>query len=560
VPEVVVPRDVRGAVNVVLVAAAMLLALPSVAGAWTATLADGRLTIADGAGRADAIALVDDGGGLRVVNEGALGLEGAAPAGCLAASGDLLCAAGIVTAVSVDAGGGDDRVEDDSSLALVAGGGAGDDQLLGGAADDVLDGGDGADRLTGGAGEDRLAGVAGDDELSGGAGIDRLDGGDGRDRLDGGDAGDALIGGADADTLYGGAANDALDGGDGDDVLDGGAGDDVLDGAGGDDVLQAAQGADVLHGGAGADRLVASGVEATELDGDDGDDTLQGGPARDLLDGGGGDDALDGGDGPDVLAGGLGHDTADYGQRVAPVAVTIGAGADDGARGEQDDVRGDVEQVRGGAGDDLLTAGADAAQLRGGLGNDTLRGGAGADLLDGGEGDDRLLARSSTADKDVVRCGAGVDGFDADRSDAVAADCESGRVDGVAVDSVAQLRGGPSLALLAPSVRVVRVDRRNRFALNVACGARTVGRCAVKLVVRAKFGRRTLRIGRARFRLAAGKARLVRLRVPRPAARALRRADRGGFAARMDMSVVDALGRAARQRVALRAEFARSRR
>jgi Ca2+-binding RTX toxin-like protein len=531
-----------------------LLARPAGALAWTASLDAGRLTIVDGAGADDAIALLDDGPNLRVEHDAGPGLEGAAPARCTAASGDLLCPAAAVAAVEVHAGAGDDAVEDDSAVAsFTAFGEAGDDALIGGAGNDVLDGGEGNDALTGGLGDDRLFGGAGDDTLSGGAGDDVLDGGGGRDALDGGAGADTLAGDADADTLVGGAGNDTLDGGAGDDVLDGGAGDDVVSGGDGDDLLQSSQGDDVLHGAAGDDRLLASGGDPVVLDGGDGDDALLGGDADDQLLGGAGDDRLDGGAGADVLSGGAGNDAVDYGQRVAPVFVTIGAGSDDGAAGEHDTVEGDVEQVLGGAGNDVLAAGAGSVQLHGGLGNDTLRGGPGADVLDGGAGDDRIFARSASADHDAVRCGDGTDAFDADRSDQVASDCESGHVDGIAIGSPSQLRTPPAVSFTGPSQLVVHVDARGRFALEVHCRSQTTGRCDVRLTVRATLGRRTLRIAAARLRIAPAATRRVRLRVPVRALRALRRADRTGFGGRVELAVGDALGRATRQRAALRA-------
>ncbi|WP_338846901.1 calcium-binding protein [Massilia sp. W12] len=55
----------------------------------------------------------------------------------------------------------------------------------------------------------------------------------------------------------------------------------------------------------------------------------------------------------------------------------------------------------GGAGDDVLQAGADGSALAGGAGNDTLRGGAGDDLLDGGSGDDVFML--GQGGKDLIR-------------------------------------------------------------------------------------------------------------------------------------------------------------
>jgi Ca2+-binding RTX toxin-like protein len=549
-------RGARGTLALAAVVAAglTLLAVPAGALAWTASLSAGKLTVVDAAGADDAIALVDEGASLRVENDDGPGLEGAAPAPCTAATGDLLCPAATVAAVEIHGGAGADTIENDSGVAsFTAFGEAGDDTLIGGAGSDVLDGGEGNDRLTGGLGNDRLSGGAGDDDLSGGAGADVLNGGDGRNLLDGGAGTDSLTGGAGGDTLFGGAGNDRLDAAAGDDVLDGGPGDDIVHGDDGNDLLQSSQGTDLLLGDAGDDRLIVSGSDSVTLDGNDGDDTLQGGDGSDELDGGAGNDRLDGGAGADLLEGGPGDDLADYSQRVTPVFVTVGAGLDDGGAGEHDTVGGDVEQVLGGAGNDVLTAGAGAAQLHGGLGDDTLRGGAGADLLDGGAGDDRLLGRSTPPGRDTLRCGGGTDAFDADRSDTVGGDCESGHVDGVAIDSPGQLRTPPAVSLAGPTQLIVHVDGRGRFALAVHCRSQTAGRCDVRLTVRATLGHRTLRIAAAHVRIASAATRRLRLRVPPRALRALRRTDRTGFTGRVDLAVTDALGRATRQRPALHA-------
>jgi glucose/arabinose dehydrogenase len=190
----------------------------------------------------------------------------------------------------------------------------------------------------------------------------------------------------------------------GDDQLNGTPGDDVICGIGGNDQLFGLGGDDLLSGGAGNDRLV-------------------GGP---------GGDVLQGGDGPD--------DFADYSGSAAPIAVTIGTGADDGAAGEADDVQIDVERVKGGSAGDHLTAGARRATLvgfagadtlRGGPANDTLDGRGGADELEGGGGRDKLIG-GDDADHlaaldglvDTLVCGAGIDTREADPIDVLDPSCE----------------------------------------------------------------------------------------------------------------------------------------
>jgi Ca2+-binding RTX toxin-like protein len=543
-----------GVAAAVFVAAVFgMLALPSGALAWAPSLRAGTLLVVDAVGADDSITLLDDGSNLRVADDGGPGLQGPAPAGCTADGTDLLCAANAVMAVEVHGGAGDDSIENDSSVgSFTAFGESGDDVLLGGADKDVLDGGDGNDRLIGGDGDDDLSDGAGDDHLSGGAGDDHAGSGSGGDVLDGGAGDDTLGGGADADTLVGGGGADVLDAGAGDDVLDAGAGDDVVSGGDGRDLLQSSQGADALHGEAGDDRLIVSGSDPVTLDGGDGNDMLQGGDGNDRLLGVGGDDRLDGNAGADVLFGGVGTDTVDYGQRVARVFVTIGAGSDDGGAGEHDTVEVDVERVLGGAGNDVLTAGAEPTQLHGGAGDDTLHGGSGSDLLDGGEGDDRLFTRRTPPDSDVLRCGDATDTFVADRRDTVAGDCESGHVDGVAISPPSQLRKRPVVSLGGPVQRIVHVDRRGRIVLGVHCRSQTAGRCDVRLTADALAGRRLRRIASARLTVPGGATRRMRLRISVRTLRVLRRAGASGFNGRVNLTITDAFGRRSKQRVAIR--------
>jgi hypothetical protein len=199
-----------------------------------------------------------------------------------------------------------------------------------------------------------------------------------------------------------------------------------------------------------------------------GDDLLDGGAGSDVLDGGGGTDVLLGGDGldtlrdgdtdsaagPDVLDGGAGSDTVDFAHRNQPVRVDLADAGPDGAVREGDAVRG-IEnavggrgadrlvgdrrpnELRGGAGDDVLIAGAEADTPNGAAGDtskgaagdtpkgaagdtpkgageqaagddagDRLFGGAGDDMLRGGNGADVLSGERGT---DLVTCGRGID-------------------------------------------------------------------------------------------------------------------------------------------------------
>ena len=235
---------------------------------------------------------------------------------------------------------------------------------------------------------------------------------------------DAVGYSAQACTMVGGGGANRLGGTGGRDVMCGLGGRDRLRGNGGHDVVLGGGGGDLLQGKAGSDRL----------DGGPGNDRAFGGAGADDVRGGSGNDALGGGLGPDGLSGGSGRDIVVYGQRRAPVVVTIGAGANDGVASERDNVKADVESVQGGRGNDVLTGNGRSNRLFGGGGKDRLRGKGGSDVLIGGEGDDRLDARESataTADAaqagsvDRVVCGGGNDTALVDPVDVVDLDCEN---------------------------------------------------------------------------------------------------------------------------------------
>ena len=128
-----------------------------------------------------------------------------------------------------------------------------------GFADVTLDVGGGSDRLISSGGDDRLFGRGGADEISGGGGRDVIKGGGGGDHLRG-DAhpGAKMQGKGAADKLYGQGGDDRLEGDLGRDWLVGGAGDDLLFGGAGKDVMIGQGGRDELRGEGGADSLVSS--------------------------------------------------------------------------------------------------------------------------------------------------------------------------------------------------------------------------------------------------------------------------------------------------------------
>lgn len=244
----------------------------------------------------------------------------------------------------------------------------GDDIMFGGAGADVISGGDGDDRIQGGSGENHLIGGAGDDQLVGGAGDDLIDGGTG------------------FDTLFGRAGNDTyvFNAGDGHDIIDDAAGFNTVQFGAGIDVStitasigQGTDGSDYLAVayGAGDDvgvKINATGgvavyhfadgealdkeaidkltfIDTTEILGNSGAETLNGGNGTDVILGRAGNDTINGGFGDDYISGGAGNDTlyGDYGNDI----------------------------LSGGSGDDLLLGGMglDTYVFRPGDGNDTIQ-------------------------------------------------------------------------------------------------------------------------------------------------------------------------------------------
>jgi Ca2+-binding RTX toxin-like protein len=191
--------------------------------------------------------------------------------------------------------------------------------------------------------------------------------------------------------------------------------DDVLTLIGSTDALLAGgPGIDTLIGSEGVDTISAGrggfGFTSETLRGNGGEDTLNGpttsngssfldgGPGDDQLLGGRTNDSLVGGIGADLMQGEEGNDTVFYGISAAPVTVTVGSGANDGAAGEGDDVRGDVETVFGTSFDDHLIGAAGSQALFGTAGKDTLEGASGNDSLQAGDGADTLMGQGGADD------------------------------------------------------------------------------------------------------------------------------------------------------------------
>jgi hypothetical protein len=164
--------------------------------------------------------------------------------------------AGTVTAVMVDARGGDDCVRLDidgqtvTKTSLIDAGG-GNDHVRGGRGDDTV-------YL--GAGDDIAVTHAGSDTVYGGSGNDRVWTGEGNDKTSGDSGNDEIVLGAGDDFAAGGSGHDKIWGEAGRDVLDGGSGDDMLAGAAGNDELFGGSGSDSLYGDGGSNRLDAAGA------------------------------------------------------------------------------------------------------------------------------------------------------------------------------------------------------------------------------------------------------------------------------------------------------------
>ncbi|MDA1163250.1 MAG: hypothetical protein O3B13_09125 [Planctomycetota bacterium] len=200
-------------------------------------------------------------------------------------------------------------------------------------------------------------------------------------------------------------------------IIDAGAGDDVVNVLAIDSGFTAAI---EVRGGSGSDLINATAAaRGLRLDGNTGNDTLQGGSGNDTLFGNADDDQLQGGGGNNVLDGGAGSDSiVESGDVnfVLSAANLSGVGNDIFVDIEQASLTGGASAnfidaslftgtvtVVAGAGNDTVIGSANADQIFGGDGNDSLNGGLGNDLVNGeadddqgfgGDGDDTLLGGS----------------------------------------------------------------------------------------------------------------------------------------------------------------------
>jgi len=197
--------------------------------------------------------------------------------------------------------------------------------------------------------------------------------------------------------IDGGDGQDTLEGGAGDDTLDGGAGDDQLVGGDGNDIVIGGDGPDVLTGGNGNDSLDGGAGDNDTLVADAGDDTLNGGSGT-------GDRVQADGDVDftltDVSLEGIGNDV------LAGVEQVVLTGGADANRHDAIAFSGQVtligaagnDTLLGGSGDDFLSGNAGSDRLDGGAGNDRLLGGSGPDDLAGGDGNDMIRGQGGNLD------------------------------------------------------------------------------------------------------------------------------------------------------------------
>lgn len=233
--------------------------------------------------------------------------------------------------------------------------------------------------------------------------------------------------------IYGGDGNDVLSG-ENLGEIDGDAGDDRIEGhnifvratgGDGDDELDVAA-TWGLRGGAGNDRITMPLCETCNIqqfepaDGGEGDDVMTGSAGPETLAGGPGNDVLRGGGGRDTLAGNEGDDVLELGEvtpeTTAPMYWIDGRFVDEG------DTRPWTE---GTLGDYYAKAdgGPGVDTLSDGSGRALLTGGEDPDSLDGGGGDDTL---DGGGGDDSLRGGDGSDSLDggvgSDASDGGAGD------------------------------------------------------------------------------------------------------------------------------------------
>jgi Ca2+-binding RTX toxin-like protein len=548
---------ILAALATTLAASFAATAVPAQAGVSSASIVGGTATLnLDGA---DDNVTVSVSGGLLVHGQTTGGLNSGSDWDSATAGNQTVPADGTFVVV-VNGGDGNDSLAvlaKNSEIVTAA--------LNGGSGDDVLTGSDTGDSLEGGDGNDRLVGAKGGDDMSGGTGNDTLvwNNGDGSDSIDGGAGNDATeVNGnptlGDAFTLEPNAGritfkrtNLVTF------TLDASTERFQVNGLGGDDSVAASAGVGALtllsvDGGAGVDTvngsdgpdLIVGGEGNDILNGDDGDDRIVGDRGNDTMNGGAGDDTLvwNNGDGTDVVNGDGGRDDVEV--NGAPAAGDVFTVQPNGARikfdrsnlvlfsldigssetmhanglGGNDSINvGEVGPYEvtgsGGPGDDTLTGGGSSEAFLGGSGNDTITPGGGIDIVSGDDGDDQVNVRDRTAD--LARGGAG--------NDSVVADVgQLDILDGFeAVDRTPNATPPPIADRTQPvtirggTVKVKRGIASIRVSSPATAPGNSTGSLAVRTAkpVRLAGLKVTLQLGSARFNIAPGASKTLKVKL-----------------------------------------------
>jgi Ca2+-binding RTX toxin-like protein len=477
-------------------------------------------------------------------------------------AGDQTVPADGTRTVIVNGGGGNDAITVIAKATELASSG-----LNGDGGDDVLTGPDSNDTLTGGDGNDRLVAGKGDDLMQGGTGNDTLvwNQGDGSDRADGQAGNDgAEVNGA--PTLGDAFTIDPVAGGTvrlrrtnlGPFTFDAATERFEVNGLGGDDSVTAndgvgaatlltvdgGAGADTVNGSEGAD-LILGGEANDVLSGGGGDDRVVGDRGADTMNGGAGDDTLvwNNGDGTDVANGDAGRDDVEVNgapaagdlftvqpngarvkfDRTNLVAFSIDIGSSEtlhanGLGGDDTVTVGEVGTFEvtgaGGPGNDTLTGGGASETFLGGSGHDTINPGGGVDLVSGDDGDDQVNVRDRTAD--LARGGAGNDAVIADNG-------QTDILDGFeAVDRT--LNEKPKVenrtlpvTLGGGTVKVKRGVASIKVSAPAGASTNSTGSLAVRTAKAVRLGglKAVLQLGSARYSVAPGASRRIKVKLPR---------------------------------------------
>lgn len=255
---------------------------------------------------------------------------------------------------------------------------AGDDTLYGQGGDDTFHGGSGADRMIGGAGDDTYhvdyvrdtvveSYNEGYDQVHASVTFELRDHGQNiEDLFLTGTANINGVGNGKANTIQGNAGNNILNGLWGNDTLIGGAG---------DDTFQDDRGADRMIGGLGDDTYHVDDTGDVVVEND--------------------------GEGQDHVISTISFSMSDHSQFIEDLTLT-GTAHIDGAGNEQ------ANTLRGNSGKNTFQAGVGKDKLYGGGGSDTLKGGAQKDILRGDAGSDRLIGGKG-GDQFIFKGGFGKD-------------------------------------------------------------------------------------------------------------------------------------------------------